>query len=1093
MSASHRSNITVSVRVRPLTPAESAKSCWPTVELLDGQHVKVNDPDDKMGGIDYLRLGQYKTKNYAFDYAFGPDASQEEVYAATAKPLAAKAVQGYNACCFAYGATGAGKTFTMMGSFEQMGVIPLTLEEVARMTAADDEAEYKISMQYIEIYNEKIKDLLQPSDAVLEVREVPSKGTYVAGAADRVVNTPRAMMELIHQGNLHRTTEATGCNEVSSRSHAVLQLTVRSKARYDASATRVGKLSMIDLAGSERQTKTGNRGARLTEGANINRSLLALGNCINALADRTRRVTHVPFRDSKLTRLLKDSLGGKCLTAMIANVSPSHDQFDETLNSLKYANRAKNIKPRDDLPIVVNVQREEAAPVPPDVLSELEMLKHKLRSTVGNTPVRAAPFRSADAPSANGAEARRGGAAGKTPGVATREQTSTPELTMDHEMADEAVDGESEDDAPHGGKGGRLGAKAEAEAAAARREAQHAWDEVARLQAQLQELRVASAATRLPMAQSSSSGPQSKARKSLPASGTEPGRANGALATAERWATATPAVVAGRGESGRSRGEGLGGQGPVAEHTSSVAPAAATSTHAAATQPRALQMYQMLDLMEEEDAQAIEQESKALLHEHVGLLDDYYDTLLRLICFSTGSRGEHTAVEAGGHNGEAGARDGQADEEELDEQRASILAAIEANRSRMIQLVRDLPSRIVSVQRLQVLRLSLQNTAMCVLRAEREAQAVAVRKGMGQLLQAGGADGEGGSAPQAVLLDATQVQRLLRACEGCHGGGEELLQLVSLVGDTQDAAAAEGADDDGEPPANEASAEDCRSPVQGVGNRLSHLSLAAVVPALLSTDEDGVEGAEALLEQISPSPCSSKRRRAVGEIVREAATRSSRASTPATPSARPNGAKVAGLEATGLGLGGSSISVPEPPQSRDASARPSPRATSSAARTAASQVAERSPSFSLVGQGLLADAGGPAGIGGGEAPSRAARSRRATTGLDSLSESAAAGDTSPGGSMCTAFACEMSNSRLLSAPAGMSRSRVMERRHHSERAGGTGMPMHANSRTGSGPAKMAETAAASGSSTPMPNEMGHSRSSSRLARGAGLRAAGASR
>ena len=289
-----------------------------------------------MGGIDYLRLDKTKTKHYAFDVAFGPDSTQQEVYDKTARSLVRKVVEGYNACCFAYGATGAGKTFTMMGNLEHMGVIPLTLEDLMLLTAEGaEEQDFRITMQYVEIYNEKIKDLLNPSDANLDVREIPSKGTYVAGASDKPVASPTEMMELIHQGNLYRTTESTRCNEVSSRSHAVLQMTVQSKSRYTEGASKVAKLNMIDLAGSERQSRTDNKGMRLTEGANINRSLLALGNCINALADRAKKASHVPYRDSKLTRLLKDSLGGNCLTTMIANVSPSFDQFDETLNSLK--------------------------------------------------------------------------------------------------------------------------------------------------------------------------------------------------------------------------------------------------------------------------------------------------------------------------------------------------------------------------------------------------------------------------------------------------------------------------------------------------------------------------------------------------------------------------------------------------------------------------------------------------------------------------------------------------------------------------------------------------------------------------------------
>ena len=205
------------------------------------------------------------------------------------------------------------------------------------------------------------------------MREVPSRGTYVAGATDKTVTTPDEMMELIHAGNLYRTTEATKVNEVSSRSHAVLQVSVRSRNKYAEGRAKLGKLSMIDLAGSERANKTDNTGARLVEGQNINRSLLALGNCINALADKTKKVAHVPYRDSKLTRLLKDSLGGNCLTTMIANVSPASDQFDETLNSLKYANRAKNIKPRGGLPIVVNEQREERP-----LFHELQKLQREL-------------------------------------------------------------------------------------------------------------------------------------------------------------------------------------------------------------------------------------------------------------------------------------------------------------------------------------------------------------------------------------------------------------------------------------------------------------------------------------------------------------------------------------------------------------------------------------------------------------------------------------------------------------------------------------------------------------------------------------------
>ena len=182
-------NITVAVRVRPLTAQEKSRNAFPTIKVLDEAHICVSDPDDKMGGLDYLRLDKNKTKHYCFDHSFGPEAEQAEVFEKTAKELVPKVVEGYNACCFAYGATGAGKTFTMMGNLEQSGVIPLTLEGLMQLISASNEETYKVSMQYVEIYNEKIKDLLNPSDANLDVREVPSRGTYVAGASEELVSS----------------------------------------------------------------------------------------------------------------------------------------------------------------------------------------------------------------------------------------------------------------------------------------------------------------------------------------------------------------------------------------------------------------------------------------------------------------------------------------------------------------------------------------------------------------------------------------------------------------------------------------------------------------------------------------------------------------------------------------------------------------------------------------------------------------------------------------------------------------------------------------------------------------------------------------
>jgi len=180
------------------------------------------------------------------------------------------------------------------------------------------------------------------------LREDPLKGVTVAGLSEVEVDTPEEILDLLIFGNRNRTQEATGANETSSRSHAVLQVIVEHKDKDTGieAEIRIGKLSLIDLAGSERAARTGNRGIRMIEGANINRSLLALGNCINMLHENSQKgnSAFVPYRDSKLTRLLKDSLGGNCRTVMIANISPCHTNYEDTHNTLKYANRAKNIK-----------------------------------------------------------------------------------------------------------------------------------------------------------------------------------------------------------------------------------------------------------------------------------------------------------------------------------------------------------------------------------------------------------------------------------------------------------------------------------------------------------------------------------------------------------------------------------------------------------------------------------------------------------------------------------------------------------------------------------------------------------------------------
>ncbi len=245
----------------------------------------------------------------------------------------------------------------MMGNDEMPGIMMLTLIEIFnQIHQLPVDRRFSVSVSYVEIYNEHIRDLLDESKKDLPLREDRQRGTVVAGVTERKVDSSDGIIDILREGSSIRTEHATGVNEHSSRSHAVLQIKVTHRS---GSGLRTGKLSLVDLAGSERASRTGNKGDRLAEGAAINRSLLSLANCINALCQqKKRRGVHVPYRDSKLTRLLKDSLGGNCMTCMIANVSPASVCTEETFNTLVYAGRARNIKSKATVGKVI------AAPAP---------------------------------------------------------------------------------------------------------------------------------------------------------------------------------------------------------------------------------------------------------------------------------------------------------------------------------------------------------------------------------------------------------------------------------------------------------------------------------------------------------------------------------------------------------------------------------------------------------------------------------------------------------------------------------------------------------------------------------------------------------
>uniref|UniRef100_A0A5F4WBE7 Kinesin-like protein n=2 Tax=Callithrix jacchus TaxID=9483 RepID=A0A5F4WBE7_CALJA len=261
----------------------------------------MEDPDD------ILRAHRSREKSYLFDVAFDFTATQEMVYQATTKSLIEGVISGYNATVFAYGPTGCGKTYTMLGTDHEPGIYVRTLNDLFRaIEETSNDMEYEVSMSYLEIYNEMIRDLLNPSLGYLELRE-DSKGVIqVAGITEVSTINAKEIMQLLMKGNRQRTQEPTAANQTSSRSHAVLQVAVRqrSRVRNILQEVRQGRLFMIDLAGSERASQTQNRGQRMKEGAHINRSLLALGNCINALSDKGSN-KYINYRDSKLTRLLK--------------------------------------------------------------------------------------------------------------------------------------------------------------------------------------------------------------------------------------------------------------------------------------------------------------------------------------------------------------------------------------------------------------------------------------------------------------------------------------------------------------------------------------------------------------------------------------------------------------------------------------------------------------------------------------------------------------------------------------------------------------------------------------------------------------------
>ncbi|KAL7023317.1 hypothetical protein ACKWTF_012561 [Chironomus riparius] len=349
------SSLRVAVRVRPFNNRENELGASLIVEM-DGKKTRLMKPSKQSSSLrDHFHDFTFDHSYWSLDENDGHFTSQEQVFNDLGTDVVDCAFQGYNFCLFAYGQTGSGKTYTMMGNSQdktQQGLVPRICRELFnRMkTGQKDGIGYKTQVSYLEIYNERVRDLLGPQNVghCLRVREHRIHGPYVENLSQHTVNNFEEIHECMVKGNAERTTAATNMNDTSSRSHAIVTITfVQAGFLNDMPSETVSKIHLVDLAGSERANSTGATGQRLKEGAHINKSLVTLGSVISSLAElanpNASKKFYIPYRDSTLTWLLKDSLGGNSKTVMLAAISPADVNYSETLSTLRYANRAKNI------------------------------------------------------------------------------------------------------------------------------------------------------------------------------------------------------------------------------------------------------------------------------------------------------------------------------------------------------------------------------------------------------------------------------------------------------------------------------------------------------------------------------------------------------------------------------------------------------------------------------------------------------------------------------------------------------------------------------------------------------------------------------
>ncbi|XP_069693014.1 kinesin-like protein KIF3B isoform X2 [Periplaneta americana] len=335
--------VQVVVRCRPMNEKELAAGhscvvdCFPSRGAIEITNPNIKDVTAREG-----------KKLFTYDAVYDWNSRQEDIYDETVRPLVASVLDGFNGTIFAYGQTGTGKTYTMEGAQKdptQKGIIPKSFEQIFSHISRSSNVQYLVRTSYLEIYQEDIRDLLNKDQTKkYELREKTDIGVYVKDLSSFVCKSIKEIEQVMNIGNQNRKIGATNMNEHSSRSHTIFMITIEMSGIGGKMGIRVGKLNLVDLAGSERQSKTGATGERLKEASKINLSLSALGNVISALVLSSGKPLHIPYRDSKLTRILQDSLGGNSKTIMVANIGPASYNYDESLTTLRYANRAKNIK-----------------------------------------------------------------------------------------------------------------------------------------------------------------------------------------------------------------------------------------------------------------------------------------------------------------------------------------------------------------------------------------------------------------------------------------------------------------------------------------------------------------------------------------------------------------------------------------------------------------------------------------------------------------------------------------------------------------------------------------------------------------------------